>query len=211
MIEYFSKLTNAEVQAFGKFVRSPYHNTNRNVFRLVRYLSSKHPRIKPAHIYKINIFRNIFRYGKYNEMNYHKLMSEFRKVFEQFLVYWELEKDISKKDYFLLKSLRLRKLNERFDLAAERLRSRPRGSSSEMDYYLNNTLIQNELHDYYTETSFIDSKKILQSYSSDLDNLFALSKLKVYNHSLNYGIYYGKQSLPDERYYKEIISYIEKN
>ncbi|MEO8448138.1 MAG: hypothetical protein ABI528_11605 [bacterium] len=85
MIRYFSKLSAEQVRKFGLFVVSPYHNSNKKVVKLFRYLNSLHPDITVRHLEKKVISRYVFRNQKYNDANVRKVISDFNLVFLSFL------------------------------------------------------------------------------------------------------------------------------
>ena len=116
MIEYFNDLSKKEILKFKAFVNSPYLNPNKQVVKLFSYLRSKYPNIKESHLDKLAVFKGLFPDKSYNDETIRKLISDFNKVFESFLIQTEFKTDIQQSNILLLRSLRKRGIKKRFEL-----------------------------------------------------------------------------------------------
>lgn len=121
-----SKLTNLlktlspeEFKKFEKFIDSPYHNKGRDLIPFFKILKSYYPGFSDTKLTNEYIYKKLFPEKKYDNVRSENLIrtlsSHMFRICKDFLIQIELEKQQSKKKYFLLNQLRKKKLYKEFD------------------------------------------------------------------------------------------------
>ncbi len=209
-----SKLSPKEFKEFGKFVKSPYFNSNSNVVKLYDLISKYFPNLDHPKLAKENIYLHIYPDEKYNDSTSRGLLSAALKLGEDFLAVSHLKDNEDRYKEFLLNELCERKIFDLFNIHLKKTRTELEniGDKDEDYFYLK----------YRIETliNSIDSKSYIPLTQKDIpgdinikdtENLiiyFLVSILKRYNYlftktgSLNVAL--------DMKFLDEIIAYLEK-
>lgn len=212
MIEYFNDLSKKEISKFKAFVNSPYHNPNKQVVKLFSYLRSKYPNIKESHLDKLAVFKGLFPDKSYNDETIRKLISDFNKVFESFLIQTEFKTDIQQSNILLLRSLRKRGIKKRFEsIMNDSMKQQKKQFSRDEMYYINQINLENEYYYFYFDKFKFTFAKCLQNKSDNIDFNFIFQKLHTFNEMLNNHYSVGKEFLYEKTFIDEILSFIEKN
>lgn len=111
VIKIFKTFSGEEFKSFKDFVRSPFHNKNKNVIRLFDILKKQYPDFKSGTIAKEKIFSKLFPGKKYNDVVIRILISDLLKLSESFLSYTEFQKSHLTSLKFLLNELKERNLD----------------------------------------------------------------------------------------------------
>lgn len=90
ILETFSK---EELDMFGEFLHSPFHNKNTKVLRLYNILKKHYPFNDLSKISKPILFREMFREKNYSESYIRNLLSDLNLLAEKFLRILRFEKD----------------------------------------------------------------------------------------------------------------------
>ena len=93
MFKFLSKFSEEEINKFHKFMISPYHNTNKNLVKLFKYVSDEFKIDPKKNINKKILFRKLYRTGAYDDVKLRKLISDFYKLLDKFLLQLEIEKN----------------------------------------------------------------------------------------------------------------------
>ena len=119
LIKLLSKLTESEFKNFGKFVNSPYFNSNKKVTELYKLLVKFYPGFDSLELSKENIFRIL--YGKdnivYGTMYY--LISETESLLEKFISIEKINPLML--DITYLKELNQYELQNQFNVKSKKL------------------------------------------------------------------------------------------
>lgn len=110
-----STFTPAELRSFRNFVRSPFHNTNKNVIKVVELVKKYFPNLNDEHLLKENVFKKLYPGKKYNDTVMRILLSDLLKLSEEYLAYINFTHNSGNEIKFLLEELSRRKLNSLFD------------------------------------------------------------------------------------------------
>ena len=114
-------LSEEELQQFSDFLRSPFHNKNKNVIQLFEIIKKHYPFFKSDKIVKEKIFKKLFPGRKYNDVVMRILISDLIKLSEEYLSCLSFFKKTLEEKKHLLYELRERKLdtlyNKNFRLA----------------------------------------------------------------------------------------------
>ena len=102
MMTDINSLTGDELKKFEYFINSPYFNRYRTIKKLFQYIKSFHPNVTPKDVYEKNISGAVYGNAKVNSLTIRKLISEFNKLFEKFLIHERTEKDKVENSIILL-------------------------------------------------------------------------------------------------------------
>lgn len=209
-----SKLSLKEFKDFGKFVKSPYFNSNSNIIKLYDLIAKSFPDLDNPKLTKEKIYSYIYPREKYNDSTVRGLLASTLKLGEEFLAVSHLKSDKNHYTDFLLSELSERKIYDVFNIHLKNARAEL-DSSPTMDegyffvkYRMETLISQIESKAYIPLTQ----KDIPgDTHTNDTDNLinyFLISILKRYNYllsktgSLNVSL--------DLKFFDEIMSYLGK-
>jgi hypothetical protein len=203
-----------EFNELGKFIRSPYHNSNKNLIKYFDFLKPYYPKFKQIKTTPERIYKKIFPGKKFNSAITRNLDSEFVITAKEFLALNNYKSKSFQVRINLLEELRKKKLNilftKEFSTLFEKLES---GKIRDEDYYLNRFILESELSKYYDET--LTLSKALSYYDSqrdelnDLTNYFLILILKAYLTTFS-----GTKKLNFEKsmiLHEEIMNYVSSN
>jgi len=187
------ELNENEFKEFGKFVSSPYHNSNKNLIKYYNFLERYHPKFKEIKTTHERIHNALFPGKKFNYGILRNLNSEMVTLFKEFLAYNNYRKKTIQVDCNLLEELRTRKLeslfNREFKSTFEKIDSM---QTRDEDYYLNKFSLESELNKYLDEK--LTMGKALSFYKgkinevNDLTNYFIIAIFKEYITQISGGV-----------------------
>lgn len=93
LIQLLSKLTDAEMRSFDKFVRSPYFNSHQDTIRLFEILKPLHPEFPDEKINKEIIFQQLFPDQEYKDDILRTLRKYLLKQLAYFLTFQRFQED----------------------------------------------------------------------------------------------------------------------
>ncbi|MEZ4822093.1 MAG: hypothetical protein R2942_06565 [Ignavibacteria bacterium] len=182
MILFLNDLTVNEFFQFETFLYSPYFSRVRNIKLLFDYIKPFYPYIKPEHITYESISKNVLNEKTINKVKIRKLISDFSKLIETYLLQVEMESDKDHNKFLLLNALRKRGLTKRFNSELRTfLDSRGKSFSKDDNYYLNDVNVYDSIF-YFNFSNFkLKFADILQAKSDSIDYLFLFLKLHIFN------------------------------
>lgn len=214
LVSLLSKLSQKEFKEFGKFVKSPYFNSNSNIVKLYDLITKHFPDFNNPKLTKENIYSNIYPGEKYNDSTVRGLLAAALKLGEEFLTVNFLRENENHYKEFLLTQLCRRKIFDLFNIHLKNTRAElEKISSKDEDYFYLKYRIE-------TQISTIESKLYIpltqkdipgDTHTNDTDNLinyFLISLMKRYNYlltktgSLNVSL--------DLKFFDEVIQYLHK-
>jgi hypothetical protein len=107
-IDFLKILTHAEFKSFGKFISSPYCNSNKKLIRLYELLKKYYPDFNSEKFTKKEIYLYFFKDRYYNDDKVRDLLSDLYKTLELFLSIEKLKGNEFEKGKFLLEEFILR-------------------------------------------------------------------------------------------------------
>lgn len=110
-IRILKTLSKEELKQFSDFVRSPFHNKNKNLIKLFDILRKYHPEYE---FENEKLYSKIYQGKEYKHNNMKKLMSEMFLISEKFLLQLIIKKEKFTSDKYLLEEYMQRELNELF-------------------------------------------------------------------------------------------------
>ncbi len=105
-----------ELKGFRNFVRSPFHNSNKNVIRVTEIVKKYFPEFKDEHLLKENIFMKIYPGKMYNDTVMRILLSDLLKLAEEYLACINLKKNPLEEKKLLLNELDERRIQVLFNM-----------------------------------------------------------------------------------------------
>jgi len=116
-IDVLKTFTKEELKQFSDFLRSPFHNKNKNLIALFDTIKNYHPEYT---VDNALIFTKLYPDKSFNINNIKKLMSEMMKLCERFLTIACMEKEQFVLNKTLLKELSRRSLDEYYKIVLKR-------------------------------------------------------------------------------------------
>lgn len=214
LVSLLSKLSQKEFKDFGKFIKSPYFNSNSNIIKLYDLIAKYFPDFNNPKLTKENIYSFIYPGEKYNDSTVRGLLSSALKLGEEFLSVNFLRENENHHKEFLLTQLCRKKIFDLFNIHLKNTRAElEEVSSKDEDYFYLKYRIE-------TQISTIESKSYIpltqkdipgDTHTNDTDNLinyFLISLMKRYNYlltktgSLNVSL--------DLKFFDEVMQYLHK-
>ncbi|BDS14362.1 hypothetical protein [Aureispira anguillae] len=94
LIAIYQCFNRTELEALHKWVKSPLHNSDEQVTKLLFYISSRRKHSKLS-LSKERIFKQLFPDRLYDDLTLRRLMSKTTKIMEEFVHFLMSKKDIS--------------------------------------------------------------------------------------------------------------------
>ncbi|MEO8664838.1 MAG: hypothetical protein ABI462_05020 [Ignavibacteria bacterium] len=113
-LDIVKTFTPEELKGFRNFVRSPFHNSNKNVIKVTDIVSKHYPDLSHTRLEKENIFKKIYPGKKYNDAVMRIILSDLLQLSEEFLMITNLTNDPVKGKKLLLNELNKRNLHTLF-------------------------------------------------------------------------------------------------
>ena len=185
-IDIIKTFSQAELKQFRDFLRSPFHNTNKNVIKLFEILRKCANEYNSPQLKKENLFKKLYPGKKYNDVVMRILISDSLRLSEEFLAYSRFISEPMEEKILLLKQFSERNLNSLFDTTLRRSELKLSGSniSSEL-YFLNNMFIERQKteHNIKLDKQRLNGESLLKT-GEYLVSFFLLSLINI-THDLN--------------------------
>ena len=186
VVSVLRKLNVYELNAFYKYIVSPYFNSNGNLSALYGIIKDHIQHHKPLpsdeHIWNI-----LLPETTYDDTKYRKLYSDLLKQLQRFLGLQELEKDPYAQLLHETQAMGRRGLKSLFSSTVKQLKhQQERSFSRSAEFYLNNHLAETLLYSYRNKVyaSEKERQKVLPGKlnmeTPDLHAFFALELLKIF-------------------------------
>lgn len=109
-----------ELNAFEKWLRSPWCNRNKNLPRLVKCLKKYYPDFPDSKLSKQALFQQVLPDGKYSSRRMNNLLSEAYQAAEKFLIFESIPQDSPQFQQFLAEAFQNHGLDELFFKTSQR-------------------------------------------------------------------------------------------
>ena len=156
LIQLLSSFSSLEWKRFGRFVQSPYHNTNQKVIDLYFYLKKAFPFDDLKPLEQDRVYKKIFGKVPFKPNNFQSLCSDLYGLAADFIIDVHLRKEKRKREKFLIDALSERNY-ELFKGASKQLIKEVEKKEYFLDeedllllYQLNNGLWHHLENDQYT-------------------------------------------------------------
>lgn len=214
LIQLLCTFSKKELNSFGKFVTSPYHNESELLIKSYEYLKKYFPEFNSPELTKENIFRSMYGKQKYNDKKLRDRLSDMLKLAEEFLAIENLKKSPVHFKMQTLYSYNERDLKIHFDKIHNDIR-----------YVLDGIIVKNEksFYDEYMlegmRMGFYEHQKLLgrrKPYFEEINSHIKLY-MKYFTATLlrYYSIMNNVKGILNVSYdkslYEPVMNYIEQN
>ncbi|MEO8513772.1 MAG: hypothetical protein ABI543_09445 [Ignavibacteria bacterium] len=178
LIKILRTFSKEELRDFDDFIRSPYFNNGDYLVKFFTEVRKYWPSFKNKNCTKENIFKILQPASDYNDPYIRKLISNLRKLADQFLIYRSFANERNEKKLALLNQYRLRGLDEEFEKLY---------NNTEKEFMnINETEIKSKDFDLYRLYGSAinyhldrDYKKVLTYYQKEADSFVKYSVTKI--------------------------------
>lgn len=209
LIRLLKTFSDTEVKKFMDFVKSPYHNKNKNVIRLYEALIKFYPGFESDILTEKNIYNKVYPEGDFDYFKIKNLASDLYNVALEFL---KLQPNLMtefNRDYNLLVQLRDRKLWEYHKKMIRNIEKNFSGITVKDDIFLfNNYLLTMESH----LSNVLEKPNSFERIQDEYESFYEYSVLNLLKfYSLMMHVSKENKANIDMKMFDEVISYIENN
>lgn len=115
LVQLIQTLDRKEMTRFVEFVESPFFNKHKDVKRLVAYLNKMYPDLNKKKTEREFVYKQLFKGSKYDESKLKHVFSYTLRLLEKYLSLQEFLKVETDLQLYLLRDLRQRNQNKRFE------------------------------------------------------------------------------------------------
>ncbi len=214
IIQVLKTFTYAELNEFGKFLNSPFHNESLKMVRLFNYLRKFYPDFNSELLSKELIFRKMYGDAEFSDKKLRERYSDMLSLAEVYLAIVNLKKVPAEYKRHTLFEYNLRRLPVHFEKVNKDINRIIESSEvKDIDYLTNMYNNKSDRSDFYQHTELLGKRKPLYDDFKREVNLFTevfaaqmLSNFAImYNwkHQLNYEF--------DYVFYEPIMKYTEES
>lgn len=113
-IELIKTFSGVEIKRFGRFLQSPYHNTNEDLVQLFSYLRSLYPAFDANKLTRPKIWKKLYKSIPFQSIKFKKLFSELNLLAEEFIIIENLKGDKRNQQKQLIAALKTRSFKRFF-------------------------------------------------------------------------------------------------
>lgn len=92
-IELMKTFSSIEVKRFGRFLQSPYHNTNQDLIKLFDFIRPLYPTFDQTKLTRLKIWKKLFNAIPFQRIKFKKLFSELNLLAEEFIIIEQTRSD----------------------------------------------------------------------------------------------------------------------
>ncbi len=178
-------LSQAEIKELGKFVSSPYHNTNKTLLKFFNILKKQHPNFTSRTLEMENIYKKLFPSNAYNSGVMRNLVSELIRITEGYLAFQNFKKDKYDFYFHLLNQLKTRNVEKLFEKTLNEAFAQLKNSViRDENYYYNKYLLESVQREFYQNKLPVGKwKTVNEKLPSEIESLkysFFISLLKEF-------------------------------
>ncbi len=147
-ITLIGSMSRSEFLKFGRFLASPYFNSNKRLLQIHKILKKHHPNFVSSKFTKEAVTSQLFRKEEFSDTAFRKLFSDLYKLAEKFTVMQSFESKEHDYGKILLEELDKRKLDKLYDAKLQEAVGRIESTGHHYQMFL-------QLHDLkWQEVSF---------------------------------------------------------
>ncbi|MBZ0201653.1 MAG: hypothetical protein K8I03_01410 [Ignavibacteria bacterium] len=150
VISILRKFSQAEINEFTLFIRSPFYNKNQSIVKIYEYLKKQWPDFELTATGRKFIYKKIFESREYNDGFMRVLISKLTQLLEEYLTVINIRNRPLSQKIFLLNELNLRKLEKEFRAVikkADVILSETPGNS--MNYFYDKAMLEDNKYFFY--------------------------------------------------------------
>lgn len=177
-IKILKTFTREEFKQFGKFINSPFFNTNKTFIKLYGYLKKCYPEFGNTN--EARVFKYIYPESTFNKKRIRDISSEMLKLCELYLSYKSFSSDEFNININLLKEINPRNIpgifQHYYNLTKNKLNKNLVGD----DFYIKVNTLNKELLKFNDTYAFDESKKNIQLIMNHVVKTSAFEILRCY-------------------------------
>lgn len=184
MIKEINKLSPDDFKKFENFIYSPYFNSFETLKKFFKFIKKAYPEITRKHLSQRNISKYVYSEKKVNRLKNRKLLSDFRKLFEKFMICEEVFADKAVIRFKLIKALRKRMYLKMYSSVLEQTGIEGKQFMGEDEnFYFNNMLYNEEMYQHSISFDKKNAVEFIRKKTENL-NLYFIYQSLVFNYNL---------------------------
>ncbi|MBS1493792.1 MAG: hypothetical protein JST55_09785 [Bacteroidetes bacterium] len=212
LAEILLKLTKIEFRNLEEFLLSPFFNKNQNILKLYYIFKDNYHLLSTGEIQQEIIFRQIFPKEKFDDVKSRKLLSNFTKLVEQYLIILELENNKVNTNIILLNAFKDRNINKSFEsLKQIILKEKTQGIKMNEKYYQDMVNLYAQMLSYHADTISSEYEILISKLEEAQNYKFIISKLNI-NYLISYVKNNSNKNFNQRNWvFEDVIKFVEKN
>ncbi|MEO1259006.1 MAG: hypothetical protein AAFZ15_09410 [Bacteroidota bacterium] len=181
LLTLFRTLTAAEWKAFGKFLHSPYLNSNKRLIPFYGYLKKHHPRFDHKQLEKPTVFAALFsEKAKYDDKLLRATMADLHKAAMRFLAHKQLVEDELLQMELQARHFGQKDNYQKFEKTRlAELEKKATDTVKDMDYFYRNFLAYYQLYFFPGKAGSKISATYLEQADEHLHLFYAVASTRI--------------------------------
>jgi hypothetical protein len=176
LFELTKSLSAYELKGLGRYIQSPYINSNRQVISFHQLISKHHPDYDPVSTDKKILFRQLFPQQKYEDKKMRYLFTDYTRLLEDFLVDESLHRNASMKEQILRKELAARNCSKSY---RTKFQTGIPHQTEDADYFLHQYQAEYTHLDLWTSRQKRKEDQNIEAVIENLDKFYFAKKLEL--------------------------------
>lgn len=212
LAEILLKLTKIEFRNLEEFLLSPFFNKNQNILKLYYIFKDNYNSLAAGTIEQEEIFSQIFPKEKFDDVKSRKLLSNFTKLVEQYMIILELENNKVNTNIILLNAFKDRNITKSFEsLKQVILKEKTVGIKMNEKYYQDMVNLYAQMLSYHADSISPEYEVLISKLEAAQNYKFIISKLNI-NYLSNYVKNNSNKNFNQRNWqFEEVVKFIEKN
>lgn len=212
LAEIILKLTKIEFRNLEEFLLSPFFNKNQNILKLYYILKDNYHLLPGGMVAQEDIFRQIFPKEKFDDVKSRKLLSNFTKLVEQYLIILELDTDKVNTNIILLNAFKDRNITKSFDsLKQVILKEKTAVIKMNEKYYQDMVNLYAQMLSYHADTISPEYEALITKLEEAQNYKFIISKLNI-NYLISYVKNNSNKNFNQRNWiFEDVINFVEKH
>lgn len=187
LTELLRVLSSREIKNLGRFIHSPYFNTDEGIKKFFDVITASLPAIEKEAITKAGIYKKLYPGKKYDDLKLRHLSSRLYQLCIEFLTTELAVKKETVRNAGLLEEFRKRGLQKEFlSLLGKTKQQMEETKVKQRQDYYSEYLINSEYNLFIESQHKREQEPNLQKVSDSLDKFYLAGKLKLYCQVLSY-------------------------
>lgn len=179
LIKLFKGLSRLELLEFGRYLKTPFFNRDKNLLMLYDYIKKYHPDFESEKLDKEYFIRKMVDGKKGKDRKIHDWMSDLSSKLESYLILVEARKKSYTRDFLLLDAMKERKMDELFFRGVKNIGNKLDNSiERDMFYYFYQWQLKHEAFFYSSISKKYKDEKDIEKTMQYMDMFFCAVKLR---------------------------------
>ena len=180
VITILKSLTKEEFKNFGRFVKSNFFNTDKNIISFYEYLKKWYPDFTSNRLAKEKVFHSLFPCVPYSDGKMRNLMSKMYGILEHYLIELEMKMNSDKREELLINALKARNVEDVYKKKVINIiESLDADSVKSANYYLSSSNLFQNLYFHSNIVSTFIPQELLQKSIINHELYYQITKLKL--------------------------------